>query len=83
MLQNRDSAYKSLMKVINFLWRAFRSFLPLATALTDKRVQIDVKCAWCLGSNEDTLHVSFDCPFVTSMWLMQRIFDSCTRDGLY
>ncbi|XP_074377883.1 uncharacterized protein LOC141719404 [Apium graveolens] len=37
-------------------------------ALIVKRVQIDVRCPWCLTVAEDSTHVLFDCSFGRSVW---------------
>ena len=55
-------------KVINFAWRVCRGVLPTSVALLVKRVQINIKCPWCLVNNEDATHVLFDCSFARKVW---------------
>ena len=55
-------------KVKNFIWRVCKSCLPTAVALAKKRVQIDLRCPWCLVRNEDATHVLFDCSFARTVW---------------
>lgn len=55
-------------KIVNFLWRSCHSCLPTATALAGKRVHIDIRCPWCLVSEEDAIHVLFLCSFAKSVW---------------
>lgn len=56
-------------KVRFFLWRKCRLFLPTATLLIDKRVNIDSKCVWCRLEIESVEHVLFECEFEASMEL--------------
>lgn len=55
-------------KVINFVWRLCRDCLPTTVNLATKRVQIELKCPWCLVRNEDDTHVLFDCSFARGVW---------------
>lgn len=60
-------------KVTNFLWRVSRSWLPTAAALSEKRVQVDICCQWCLQAVENANHVLFECSFAKSVWTDERV----------
>lgn len=55
-------------KVINFAWPICRGCLQTAMALIMKRVQVNIKCPWCLDKDEDATHVLFDYSFARSVW---------------
>lgn len=61
--------------MINFAWRVCRGCLPTASDLIMKRVQINVKCPWCLVKDEDATHVLFDCSFARSVWNQMGLKD--------
>lgn len=60
-------------KVINFLWRVCRAFLPTAASLVEKRVQVDIRCQWCLQATETACHVLFDCMFAKFVWTEAKL----------
>lgn len=55
-------------KITNFMWRVCRNCLSSVVNLARKRVQIDIKCSWCLVRNEDDTHVFFYCSFAREVW---------------
>ncbi|KAL8113302.1 hypothetical protein AgCh_020567 [Apium graveolens] len=65
-------------KVLNFDWRVCRGCLPTARDLVMKRVQINVKCPWCLVKDEDATHVLFDCSYARSVWTQMGLTDVST-----
>lgn len=56
-------------KVTNFVWRVCRAVVPTAVALVEKKVQMDIRCSWCLLSSEDIGHVLFGCSFARDVWI--------------
>lgn len=55
-------------KVINLMWRACKKFLPTASALAGKNVNVHVTCSWCQMGVEDDTHILFQCCFAREIW---------------
>jgi len=63
-------------KVKQFIWRICRNCLPTRVRLKDKGVACPMKCTLCTVSNEDTLHLFFQCPNSLYVWSMLPFFSS-------
>ncbi|KAL8158239.1 hypothetical protein AgCh_002800 [Apium graveolens] len=61
----KTHGYGTWMKSGRF---SVKSYYRAVQALVMKRVQIIIKCPWCLVKNEDATHVLFDCPFARAVW---------------
>lgn len=55
-------------KVITFIWKVCREYIPTVVALVIKHVQVNIKCSWCLAKNEDATHILIDCSFARTIW---------------
>lgn len=73
-------------KVTNFMWRVCKSGIPTVVALSQKVVQIDTRCSWCLGPEENIEHVLFHCSTVNDVWLkvgIQEVNQGSVWDVFY
>lgn len=55
-------------KVLHLIWRMCTLWLPTASRLLNKRIQIEEVCQWCRNASEDDIHVFFECEIAHAVW---------------
>lgn len=51
-----------------FTWRVVLNLIPTSTNLLTNGVSIDMICKVCGSSDENILHILYECPFALDSW---------------
>lgn len=72
--------FQILNKIKKFLWRAYVSAIPTASALAKRKVLLINTCGLCNSRTEDALHALWTCSRAQGIWkqvAFSRTFKHC------